>query len=241
MNAEDSDLLLRLASREPRALESLYDAHARSVYGYALAMTRRPREARRTLIRVFEALARAPESASGSLSLRRHLLSLTRPIAWSERSRWGFRGLRRRSSYALDPASAGELKDETERAGADAVESVLLRAVEGIDGPLEETTTSSASRGAWRPPPASLRSLVLLRAREAARPVRRYVRWLASWGLLVGAVLLALASEAVTPRLPDIPYTLPTSKMGPALKDELQVRRQLHWILEGFRGEVKTP
>ncbi len=239
----DTDLLVRLASRDAAALDDLYDRHARSVYGYALALTRRPNEARRTLVKTFEALARGPELASTAASLRRHLLALARPFAWAERSRWRPRLPRLPRSFALDPSSSPDLIAEMDRVSEDAAEDTMLLALEGFGGVqlddqnAEPVSPATSTRGAWRTPPASLRSITLSRAREAARPARRYVRWLLSWALFVGALLLAFWTESGAPRLPDVPYTPPAGRMGDPLKEELRVRRHLHWILEGFRRE----
>ena len=245
MNDHDSDLLVRLSSREPGALADLYDRHARSVYGYALAITRRPKEARRTLLRTFEELAREPESASTAGCLRRHLLALTRPFAWAERSRWRLRLPRQPRGYALDPSSSPDLIAEMNRVSEDAAEDTLLLAVEGFGGvrldekDAEPVSPATSTRGTWRPPPSSMRSLTLSRAREAARPSRRYARWLLSWAFFVGAMLLAFWTDAESPRLPEVPYTPPAGRMGDPLKEELRVRRHLHWILEGFRREER--
>jgi DNA-directed RNA polymerase specialized sigma24 family protein len=237
---EDSDLLVRLASRDEAALADLYDRHARSVYGYALAITRRPREARRALIRTFEALARGPDSASTAGSLRRHLLSLARPIAWAERSRWRLRLPAHPRAYALDPeASSPDLIEEANQSADNGAEDTLLRAVEGFDPDAEEVAPGTTTRGAWRPPPPSMRALTLSRAREASRPARRYARWLLSWALFAAALLTAVGSDVASPRLPEVSYTPPAGRMGEPLKEELRVRRHLHWILEGFRREER--
>ena len=82
-----------------------------------------------------------------------------------------------------------------------------------------------------------MRALTLSRAREAARPSRRYARWLLSWAFFVGALLLAFGTDVLSPRLPEVAYTPPAGRMGEPLKEELRVRRHLHWILEGFRRE----
>lgn len=241
MTNEDSDLLLRLASRDASALADLYDRHARSVYGYALALTRRPREARRTLIRTYQALAKGPEQACAAACLRRHLLALARPIAWAERSRWRLRLPALPRGYALDPGSAPNLIAETNAARGQEAEESILMALEGIESldrdEFEGPPPTPGSRGAWRSPPPSLRPLVLARAREAARPARRYARWLLSWALCVGALLLAVGSDSSSPRLPDVAYTPSEAWGGDPLREELRVRRHLHWILEGFRRE----
>ncbi|HEX7896704.1 MAG TPA: hypothetical protein VF950_03035 [Planctomycetota bacterium] len=239
MNDHDSDLLVRLAARDGAALADLYDRHARSVHGYALAITQRPGESRRALIKTFESLARGPESASTAGCLRRHLLAVARPFAWAERSRWRLRWRRLPRSFALDPSSSPDLIEEMDRVSEDAAEDTLLRAVEGFGGVQPDQPVSTSTRGTWRPPPPSLRSLTLARAREAARPSRRYARWLLSGAFLVGALLLAVWTDALSPRLPEVPYTAPAGRMGEPLKEELRVRRHLHWILEGFRKEER--
>ena len=245
MNDHDSDLLIRLAARDEAALADLYDRHARSVHGYALAITQRPSEARRALIKTFEALARGPESASTASCLRRHLLAVARPVAWAERSRWRLRWRRLPRSFALDPSSSPDLIEEMDRVSEDAAEDTLLLAIEGFGGVQldqkdgQPVSPATSTRGTWRPPPPSLRSLTLSRAREAERPSRRYARWLLSGAFLVGALLLAVWTDALSPRLPEVPYTAPAGRMGEPLKEELRVRRHLHWILEGFRKEER--
>lgn len=245
MNDHDSDLLIRLAAHDGAALAGLYDRHARSVHGYALAITRRPGEARRALVKTFAALARGPESASTAGCLRRHLLAVARPFAWAERSRWRLRWRQLPRSFALDPSSSPDLLEEMDRVGEEAAEDTLLLAVEGFGGVQPDpkdgqpVSRSSSTRGSWRPPPPSLRSLTLSRALEAAKPSRRYARWLVSGAFLVGGLLLAVWTDAIAPRLPEVPYTAPAGRMGEPLKEELRVRRHLHWILEGFRKEER--
>jgi DNA-directed RNA polymerase specialized sigma24 family protein len=239
---EDSDLLLRLSSLDAGAFATLYDRHAAAVYGYALLVTRKPKDARRVLARTFTALARSPERASTAGSLRRPLLALARPLAWDYRSRR--RWFRKKASFALDPSAPEELRKRLDAEPDDSAEEAALRAVEGFgirqlqsEGALFAGVDKPVEGARWKSPPRSMRSLVLLKASDAARPGRRYLRWLALWSLVAGAFFVALATERATPRIPRSSFTVPENVVVRSVDEMLKKRRSRYEILQGFREE----
>ena len=238
---EDSDLLVRLSSLDAGAFAAVYDRHAAAVYGYALLVTRKPKDARRVLARTFSSLARTPERASTAGSLRRPLLALARPIAWDYRTRR--RWFRKKASFALDPSAPGELRERLDAESDDTAEEAVLRAVEAF-GVRELQTEGAPLEGvkrvegaSWKSPPRSMRSLVLLKASDAARPGRRYLRWLALWSLVAGAFFVALATERATPRIPQASFTVPEDVIVRSVDEMLKKRRARYEILQGLREE----
>lgn len=241
MTQLDSDLLLRVASQETEALAGIYDRHAAAVYGYALLVTRRPRQAAKILARAIAGLARSPERATTSGGLRRPLLALTRPLARREAERrrlWR----RKRRSYALAPDAPAGLRERLDREEPEAAEETALRAIEGLGvREIQDETlplpplSDTAPAVAWRPPPASLRALVLLHAAEASQPARRYVRWVLSWGVFAAALVVAIFVESRTPRLPEVDYTPPPESISQERNDALKRRRPVTDLIEALK------
>lgn len=207
MTVPDGDLVERLAARDGSALSGIYDRHNRSVYGYALLLTRRRREARRVLERTFTELARAPERASSSTDLRVPLLAVARGIALEERGGGRRRWFRVKASAALSCAGATDLGERLDRSSPEEAEEFALRELEGIG--VQELLARvapvrvSGSGTLWTAPPHSLRAPILLKGREASQPARRYVRWALEWALLATALALAFLAETRAPRLPE--------------------------------------
>jgi hypothetical protein len=201
----DGDLFERLLSGQASALASVYDRHAASVYGLVLLRSRSRASARRVLLRTFAELARSPERASTSAGLGGALLAIARTLSREERTpRWR----RSRPEAAFEPGAEAGFLDALGKLPAEEAEEFALRKLEGMgiqDLEAARPAPPSPQGGPparWKRPPGSMRPLTLLRAVEAARPARRYVRWVAEWVLFAGAVLLAWTIESRAPEFP---------------------------------------
>lgn len=231
--------LRQVSSGSARALRLLYEEHAPAAYGLALLVTRGRRRAASALEAVLSELSRFPERFSEGGSVRLALLaaSLRAAVPLNRRRRW-WPPIPR--SRAIGGEGTAELRAAVDAAGDEEALRIALEAVEGISPErLQERSSAPGhpsrpghAAARWAPPPRSLRGLVLMRAREAARPERRYVRWFLLWMVPLAGLVLMRLSERAAPRLPVPPYRPPKVEAGWHERDTAEKRR---WrdLLEG--------
>lgn len=225
----DSELVARCASSDRRALEELYERHARSAYGYALLITRHAGDAARVLRTVFASIARAPERLGTGDPLRFQILALTRGAAYAEKSKRDRTRSLLPMSRALDPATRFEAQPESEEAYLLAVEGIVPEDLQRVDPPMTEP------RASWAPPPPYLKALAMIDGADAMEPSRKFVRRIALWMVLAGSILVAWASDVTAPVLPPASSdSAPADRLSPAGE-----RRALHDIIDGFQREGK--
>lgn len=184
--------LVGLAARDPRPLAAIYDAHANSVYGYALVLTRRRQDAQLALRDVFRELACLPERALEARTLRVYLLRRTRDAA-----------LRRRETTHAFPwrlAPAACVRGDARGTPPEHWEAGVLRRTERLDaqdlsallGWSEEETKDVTERVPakgldWVSPPRRLRKQILIDATDAMFPWRPWLS-LSIWLVVLAAV-----------------------------------------------------
>jgi hypothetical protein len=179
-------------------LEALFDRHAQAAYGYALLVTRHPKDARQALLLGFRDAACGPTVEPSDV--RKALLVLVN--RWAQQFRRTHLHWRRVSASAAVSGQAGEMLATLSEPEAQRVALLRLDGIELRDLGPARADLALPSDGTWTPPPASMRSLVLLHALEAAQPGRRLRRWTLLWLAFFASLALALGAEACAPTLP---------------------------------------
>ncbi|KAF0246909.1 MAG: hypothetical protein FD180_268 [Planctomycetota bacterium] len=209
MNEQGAEALLQVSSGNFRALRPVYDEQAPAAWGLALLVTRRRRRAARVLTRLFSEVSTSPERFADGRDLRVSILAATLRLASLEtrRKRWPWPRPARRSRAFEGPVDAS-FAQRIDSATDEQALRLALEAVEGLSPEdLADATRKASARPSppaprWRHPPRSLKALLLMKATEAARPERKYVRWFLIWLAPLAGLVLARLSERTAPRLP---------------------------------------
>lgn len=242
MNAPtDTELVSRIASEDLRALGQLFDRHARSIYGYALLVTRRAADARAVVVRTFAALALSPERLATTPDARRSLLAAARPIAWAAAQKHaGMIWFLSPRSRALDRSAPAELRISIDSSPGEVAEEMGLLATEGFnvhDLATARAGTAAPPTAAWRRCPGGLRPLVVMHARDALRPWRRWLRRALVAATIPASLLFAHWTTTLRPTLPEVPEVATAAPR--AVVHDPDRRRDTLDILGGFRDQAE--